>query len=89
MTLTVKVKPNSRTNELIYDLSGTIMVKLTAVPESGKANEQLVKFLSSIFQTPQKNIEIISGKKSKNKIVKIGLPDEEVMKMLKQHIKET
>jgi uncharacterized protein len=89
MILTIKVKPKSKANELIYALSGTITVRITAAPESGKANDQLIKFLASIFETLQKNIEIISGKKSRNKIVKIRLPEEVVMKMLKQHIKET
>ncbi|MGI8893629.1 MAG: DUF167 domain-containing protein [Bacteroidia bacterium] len=89
MILTLHVKPNSRTNELTYEVSGTIRIKITSAPEAGKANKHLVKFLSTIFETAQKNIEIISGSKSKLKNVKIDLPDEEVVKKLNMHRKET
>lgn len=89
MIIDVHVKPNSRTNELLYDQSGTLKAKITSAPESGKANEHLVKFLSAFFQTPQKNIQIVKGHKSRRKAIKIGLSDEEVMKKLQELIKET
>ena len=89
MIINVNVKPNSRTNELIYESSGLIKVKFTSPAESGKANVHLIKFLSSFFQIPQNRIEIISGLKSRRKILKIELPDEEVVKRLKSALKET
>lgn len=89
MIIDVHVKPNSRANELIYDLSGTLKAKITSAPEAGKANEHLIKLLSAFFQVPQKNIQIIKGHKSSRKSVKIGLGDEEVMKKLRELIKVT
>ena len=89
MILTCHVKPNSRNNEFIYDQTGHLKIKITAPPEAGKANDLLIKFLSSVFHVPQKKIEIISGHKSRKKNVKIDLPDEDVVKILNVHIKET
>jgi uncharacterized protein (TIGR00251 family) len=48
---------------------GTIKIKLTSPPIDGKANEELVKFLAAVMQIPKKNVEIISGHASKNKLV--------------------
>ena len=49
--LRIKVIPNSNTNEIkeiMTDDSGeeTIKIKIKAIPEKGKANTELIKFLS-------------------------------------------
>lgn len=89
MIIDVHVKPNSRSNELAYDGSGMLKARIASVPEAGKANEHLIRLLSAFFHIPQKNIQIIKGHKSRRKSVKIELGDEEVMKKLRELIKET
>ncbi len=66
----IKVIPNSSKNEIIEKMSdGTIKIKLKAPPIDGKANEELIKFLAKEWKIPKNNIEIKSGKTSKNKIL--------------------
>ncbi len=50
---------------------GLIKVGLTSIPEKGKANMELVKKLAKSFDIPSSNIKIISGLKSRRKIVEI------------------
>ena len=50
---------------------GTIKIRLTSPPVEGKANQALVRFLADVFDISPSNIEIISGKKGRKKVVLI------------------
>ncbi|MFH1284244.1 MAG: DUF167 domain-containing protein [Candidatus Peregrinibacteria bacterium] len=74
--LRIKVIPKSQKTELVEimeDASGekTIKIRVAAAPERGRANAELIKFLSSQLGVPQENISIISGKTHQLKLVKI------------------
>ena len=64
----VKVKPRQPKTGIIKEEGGVLHVALHAPPVDGKANAELVKFLSRHFR---KKAEIISGKSSKEKLVKL------------------
>lgn len=72
MKYTVKIIPKSSKNEITESGDDSLKIKIKAIPEHGKANEELIKFLSKHFKVPKSNIEIIKGKTSKNKIVEIA-----------------
>ena len=67
VTLRIKVIPNSKKAEVIK--GKPLVVKVKAAPVKGKANKAVVKLLSKCFG---KSVRIISGGKSKKKIVQIG-----------------
>ncbi|MEP7366216.1 MAG: DUF167 domain-containing protein [Acidobacteriota bacterium] len=72
MHLTVKVIPRSSKSEVIGEMAdGTLKVKLAAVPEKGKANEELCTVLAHHFNVPPRDIEIISGLTSTRKRVRV------------------
>lgn len=48
-----------------------IMIGLTSKPEKGKANLELIKKLAKHFKVPSSQIRIVSGLKSRRKIVEI------------------
>ena len=48
-----------------------ILVGLTSKPEKGKANLELIKKLAKYFKVPSSHIRIVSGLKSRRKIVEI------------------
>ncbi|MEW6222461.1 MAG: DUF167 domain-containing protein [Candidatus Hadarchaeota archaeon] len=48
-----------------------IIIGLTSRPERGKANLELVKKLAKHFGIPSSNVRIVSGVKSRRKIVGI------------------
>jgi len=51
---------------------GTLKIRIAAPPEKGKANTELIKFLSKHFDLPKNQITIISGKTEPLKLIKIG-----------------
>ncbi len=74
--LRIKVIPKSAKNEVVEileDDSGeqTIKIRIKAPPVKGKANAELIKFLSKELNVPKDRISIISGKTEQLKLIKI------------------
>jgi len=70
MKIQVKVKPNSRTEEVILE-NDSFLVKVKEPPKEGKANQAIIRLLAHHFAVPQSQIRIVSGLKSKVKIIEI------------------
>ena len=70
-TIKLIVKPNSTTTGVYGIYMDRIKIKLAAVPEKGKANKELIKFISGKTGIPKKNIKIIAGEKSIYKEISI------------------
>ena len=71
MKYNIKVIPKSSKTEIIKQSKNFLKIKLKSAPEKGKANTELIKFLTKHFKTPKSNINIIKGETSRNKIVEI------------------
>lgn len=65
MNIEIKVKPNSGKSEIIIK-DGKYIAFLRSPPEDNKANIELLKLAKKYFQ---KEVRIILGKTSKNKIL--------------------
>ena len=50
---------------------GSLKIEVAAVPEKGRANLELVKYLHKVLKVDKNKIPIISGKNNKNKLIKI------------------
>ena len=62
---------------------GVLRVKVSAPPSKGKANRELITFLSRLLGVGKDSINIIKGRTTRNKVVAIdGLSREEVMERL-------
>ena len=57
-----------------------LRVKVTAVPEDGKANEALIKVLSKALHIPKSAIFLVRGATSRVKELEIALTEEEIEK---------
>lgn len=72
LTLQIRVIPRSPATTwagLMAD--GSVKLKIAAVPEKGKANEELTRFLAREFAVPRSNVEILAGASSHAKLVRI------------------
>jgi uncharacterized protein len=69
-SLTILVKPNSSKNEITgYDETrGAVKVNIKAPAEDNKANVEVIKFFRKLLG---REIRILSGLKSKLKVLKI------------------
>ncbi len=75
----VQVHPNARGNEVQGEKDGIWQLKVAAPPVRGRANQELVKFLSDVLQTSKSNLEIEQGLSGRRKLMAIsGLSLEQV-----------
>jgi uncharacterized protein (TIGR00251 family) len=71
LTVKIKVEPRSSKSAVVGRYGDALKVKLTSPPAEGKANKELIEVLSRKFGINKKDVEIVLGQTSKNKIVKL------------------
>lgn len=72
IVLSLKIKAGAKTNTILAEpLETTVKINLTAPATENAANLALKKMLAKVFKT--KKIEIISGHRSSNKLIRISL----------------
>ena len=67
----LRVNPRSTRERLTYDSSGELRLELHAAPAEGEANEACVYFFARALRLPQACVTIISGRKSRRKLIRI------------------
>ncbi|MDD2892102.1 MAG: DUF167 domain-containing protein [Candidatus Gracilibacteria bacterium] len=71
--LRIKVTTKQPKTEYLSTLDdGTIKIRLKAVPEKGRANEELIRFLAEELRVRKDTIEVVSGATDTVKLVRIG-----------------
>lgn len=68
MRISVQVKLKG---DFVEEKNGVLVVGIKALPEKGKANQELIKKLAKHFKVDVSRIKIVSGLSSKNKVVEI------------------
>ncbi len=71
ITLTIKVFPQSGKQGFVRDCAGIIKCFLKSAPEGGKANDELVKLISSRLHLPRQHISILQGVTARKKVLRI------------------
>lgn len=81
--LEVRVQPRSSRNQVVGEQNGCLKVKLTAPPVEGEANAALVAFLAEYLHLPRRDVVLVKGDTSRNKIIEIrGLGYKELAERL-------
>jgi uncharacterized protein len=65
------VQPRARRNEIAGYHNGALKVRLTAPPVEDAANRALLEFFASRLDLPKSRLSIVSGSKSRNKVLRI------------------
>ena len=77
--------PRASRSEITGFADDVLKVRLASPPVDGAANAELVKLLAKALGLAKRQIEIVSGSASRNKIVQIaGISPDELVKVLKQ-----
>jgi uncharacterized protein len=72
--LTVKIIPNAKKSEIIGWEDGKLKIKIKCPPVDGKANKELISFLSKEWGISKSQIILLKGEKNKLKVLEI--PDD-------------
>ncbi len=70
-TLTVRVQPRAGRNEVAGERGGAVLVRVTAPPADGKANDAVRKLIAKRLRIAPGRVELIRGARSRDKVLRI------------------
>lgn len=72
ITISLYIQPGSKKNEWVGIYDGLPKLKIAAQPIEGKANKEIIGFLSDYLGIPKSLISIKSGDTGRRKVVEIA-----------------
>ncbi len=82
--ISVKVQPNAGRNQIVGLDDGVWKIKIGAPPDKGKANKELLDFLSQVLNVRKDSLNLVKGHTSHNKIIEVaGLTLDEISARMK------
>ena len=72
VVLRLRIIPRASRNEIREPMGDALKIKLRAPPVEGKANRELIDFLSEVLDVPARAITILSGATGRMKRVAIA-----------------
>ena len=77
--LTVHVKPLRNETKLLCEQDGTLTMHVAAPPVKGKANREIVRWLSKRLRISSSNVQLVAGFHSNVKVIEItGMIEAEI-----------
>lgn len=83
LLLYVKATPKAAKTEVAGIRNGTLLVKVTAAPEKGKANDAVIALLAKSAGVSKSAFEIVSGETDRHKVFKLASHAEQVQSWLR------
>ena len=71
VTLAIHLIPRAPRDEIVGVQGDAIKIKLRAPPVDDKANDALIRFLAGALNVSRAQIEIISGRTGRRKLVRV------------------
>ena len=79
VTLSIRVTPRAKRNTVTKMKDGSVKVYVTAPPEDGRANEAVVETIAEWLGVKRRQVTIVSGATSRNKLVRLtGVSQEQI-----------
>lgn len=79
----IRAVPGSQRAGIVGPYGDAWKIRVTAAPEKGKANRELVTVLAAALDVPRAHVEVTAGTASRDKTVAVaGLHDAEVTRRL-------
>jgi uncharacterized protein len=69
--IAVRLQPRARANEIVGEREGSLLVRVTAPPTDGRANEALCRLLAKRARVGVRNVSVIRGAASREKLVRV------------------
>ena len=70
--LEVHAKPRAKKSEVLGERGDAVEIALAAPPVDGAANEELVRFVAKVLQLRKRDIELVRGDTSREKLLSIS-----------------
>jgi uncharacterized protein (TIGR00251 family) len=70
-TIRVRVQPRAAREEVVGERDGALVVRLTAPPAEGRANEALCRLLARRLGVAKTRVAVVRGGRSRDKVVRV------------------
>ena len=72
LSVTVRVHPRARKNEVTGQIGDALKLSLTTPPVEGRANQACIEFFAKLLKVPRSSVTIASGLTSRNKVIRVA-----------------
>jgi uncharacterized protein (TIGR00251 family) len=69
--IVVRLQPRARANEIVGEREGALLVRVTAAPVSGRANEALCRLIAKRLHVPSRRVAVIRGAGARQKVLRV------------------
>jgi len=77
VTIAVRLQPRASRDEVVGERAGVIVIRVTAPPVDGKANEALIRLVAKRAGVAPSRVEIVRGHSAREKVIRVeGVADE-------------
>ena len=67
----VRVQPRARRNEIAGERDGALLVRVTAPPVEGRANDAVRRLLAKRLGVPAGRVSVVRGESSRDKVIEV------------------
>jgi uncharacterized protein len=68
-TISVRAKPGAKTDAVLGERAGALLVSVTAPPQDGRANDAVLKLLADRLGVRRSHLTLLTGQTSRDKVV--------------------
>ncbi len=69
--LSVRLQPRARANEIVGERGGALLVRVTAPPLDGRANDALCALIAKRVGVGKRSVSVIRGAAARDKVVRV------------------
>jgi uncharacterized protein (TIGR00251 family) len=69
--LSVRLQPRARRDEVVGERGGAVVIRVTAPPVDGKANDALCRLIAKAAGVPPSRVSVVRGHTARDKVVRV------------------
>lgn len=73
--LKLRIVPNAKRDEVVGEYGDAVKIKVAAPAPEGNANEALLEFVAEKLRVHRRDIMLVTGEKSRDKLIEIASLD--------------
>jgi uncharacterized protein (TIGR00251 family) len=78
--LHVRLQPRAQRDEIVGERDGRLVVRVTAPPVDGKANDALIRLIAKRAQIAPSRVRVVRGHSARNKTVRVADIDDATLR---------
>jgi len=69
--IAVRLQPRARRDEVVGERGGAVVIRVTAPPVDGRANDALCRLIAKAAGVPPSRVSVVRGHTARDKVVRV------------------